>query len=185
MARATRWLACAVSLVAACATAPPPAALPPAAPASAAWPVVRFAHGRARVSLPPRYEASVTEAGPLGAQTTGPGASVHLLIGLHALDEFVPDAPATLDACVGFLRDRARQKDRNVVERGDRAVLMEPGVQDVVGGFVTKNLIVQICVGHALFTVKMTVREIDQDKREVKQFFEDELDPIVASLRGP
>jgi hypothetical protein len=178
-----RVLAGALLGLVACASTPPPAS-PPERPEPAPAHRVRFGRGHAEVALPLRYETvDVTQDGSLEAQTKGPGAIVRLFIDVHDLEEIAPGLGATRGACAGFLDARAREKNLNVSEHGDKVVLLEPGVRDVVEGSVTKNVHFQICAGEGLFVMTMTVREADAEAPEVKRFFDDELEPIIASLR--
>jgi hypothetical protein len=184
VATAARLLACALlGLAGACASAPPPAPAVEAPPATADWRAVRFGRGHARVALPPRYQVHVTDDGSLESQTAGPGATVRLFIDVHDLEEIAPGLGATRGACAAFLHQRAREKNLAATEQGDKVSLLEPGVADVVEGQPTKNVHVQICAGEALFVMTMTVREADADAPAVREFYDAELEPIIASLK--
>ena len=182
MARVPEIVAGAVMAAVACASAPPPAPAPQPPDATASWRTIRFGHGRGEVSLPPRYEARVNDKGGLESQTNDPRAIVHLFIDVHPLEEVGPEA-ATPGGCPAFLRVRARDKGLGVGEHGDKVVLIEPGIRDVVEGAVVNNVHFQICASGALFVMTLVVRESDAGRPEVKQFYADEFEPIVASLR--
>jgi hypothetical protein len=139
----------------------------------------RFAQGKGEVSLPIAYHVAVAPSGTLEARPAGPGGKVHLF-----LDLAVPESPAAKDAGAAFVRFQAKKKGLEPHELQGKVVLMEPGPRTVVEGAPVVNMNWQIGFGDNIVVMTLSVREVDKDAPELKRFFEKEMEPIIASLKG-
>jgi hypothetical protein len=140
----------------------------------------RFAQGKGEVSLPIAYHVAVAPSGTLEARTAGPDGKVHLFLDLH-----VPEsAAAPKDAGAAFVRFQAEKKGLKPHELQGKVVLMEPGPRTVVEGAPVVNMNWQIGFGDNIVVMTLSVREVDKDAPELKRFFEKEMEPIIASLKG-
>jgi hypothetical protein len=147
--------------------------IPEAAPARK-W--VRFAKGKLEVQLPENLKARETADGTLSA-TFGPGGSHRLEL---TLLDHQKDAPA--DTAEMFVEYYARQRKLTVHTNGDKAVVME-GAEGTLEGKPVRIARWQIGFGTSLVVMTLTAPADGTMSPALKQFLDQDLEPLIASVR--
>jgi hypothetical protein len=147
-----------------------------AAPQPGKW--MRFAKGKLEVKLPQNLSAHEEKDGALTA-TFGPGDVNRLQ--LLPID---PEKSTTRgDTAEQFVEYYARQRKLQVRTNGDKAVVMEVA-EGKLDGKVVRIARWQIGFGKSLVVMTLTVPKETKMSPELKQFLDEDLEPLIKSVRA-
>ena len=153
---------------------PLPAAAAGATPV-AKW--VAFAKGKVEVQLPPNIAAREDSEGNLTG-TFGPGGANRLELSL--IDHEKDEAPA--DTAEQFIEYYERQRKLEVHSNGDKAVVME-GAEATLDGKPMRIARWQIGFGKSIVVMTLAAPVEKTLSPALKQFLEQDLDPMIQSVR--
>lgn len=145
---------------------------------SSEWRAWKFAGGKAKVLLPPKFTVDERGNGVIEAHTEGTNGELHLFFELHQ----APNASGMKDAAEGFVRASAKKKNLEVREIPGKVFIMESGRESVVHGAPVRTMHWQVGFGNNLLVMTLSAPDSDKDSPNVKDFFETEMERILGGL---